>query len=86
MFEETGYRAKYWKHLLSYVNSATYNCGTEHIYVAKLKKTHQQKLSNELESIKWITVKNLKKMLKNQIFLPAGLIAAAMYYIQFKNK
>ena len=86
LFEETGYKGKYWKHLLSYVNSATYNCGKEYIYVAKLKTTHQKKLSNELESIKWITIKNLKKLLINQTFLPAGLLAAALYYIQLKNK
>lgn len=86
LLEETGYTGKNWRHLLSYVNSATYNCGKEYIYVATLKKIHQGKISDELEAIKWITIENLKKMLINKTFLPAGLLAAALYYIKFRGK
>lgn len=86
LLEETGYTGKNWRHLLSYVNSATYNCGKEYIYVATLDKIYEGKISKELEAIKWITIENLKKLLINNTFLPAGLLAASLYYIKFRGK
>ena len=63
LFEETGYTGKLWKHLFSYINSGTYNCGYEHIYMAKLKDKESSNLKKpEYTKMYWVSKKRLEKI------------------------
>jgi ADP-ribose pyrophosphatase len=87
LFEETGCTGKNWKLILTYKNSATYDCGTEYIYIAKLKQINKsKKISDEVQSFDWITIKKLNTLIYGKNYLPAGLIAAVLFYIDFKSK
>jgi len=82
LFEETGYVAKSWKKLFSYINSGTYNCGKEFIFTARVKNDTKKKIKNrEGNKIYWISKKNLKKKFMTNSLLPAGLIASTLYYL-----
>ena len=86
LFEETGYTGKLWKHLFSYINSGTYNCGYEHIYMAKLKDKESSNLKKpEYTKMYWVSKKRLEKIFNSKKKLPAGLIAATFYYLYKLN-
>lgn len=86
LFEETGYLGKSWKHLFSYINSGTYDCGSEYIFIAKLKDNQKLKLNlNERKNLSWVSKKKLKKIFIKKRKLPAGLIAATLYYLNYVN-
>tara|TARA_Y200000002_G_scaffold374301_1_gene374816 strand:- start:809 stop:1315 length:507 start_codon:yes stop_codon:yes gene_type:complete len=86
LYEETGYKGKMWRHLFSYINSGTYNCGYEHIFIAKLnnnKNCYQNK--PEHTKVYWVSKKKLEKIFTNKENLPAGLIASTFYYLYRLN-
>tara|TARA_B100001250_G_scaffold402934_1_gene416725 strand:- start:370 stop:879 length:510 start_codon:yes stop_codon:yes gene_type:complete len=87
LYEETGYKGKKWIKLLSYINSGSYGCGYEHIYIAKLnlnnKKKNKLKKKNQYE--KWVNKKELENIFCNKTNFPAGLIATVFYYLNYKN-
>lgn len=87
LIEETGYKGKNWKKLLSYINSGTYNCGYEHIYVAKIISTNKKKIISEIrkQNQKWVSKTKLKDIFYNTKNYPAGLIATVFYYLSYKN-
>ena len=85
LLEETGYQASNWTHILSYVRNGTYNCGYDHIFLAKAKTKITKKIDHEINKIEWISVSNLKKMIKNKNYIPAGLLASFWYYVALKR-
>ena len=84
LFEETGLKAKSWSLLFKYINSGSYNCGYEYIFTAEIENNlNMIKLSNEIESYEWITIKNLLNKIQTKKFMPAGIIASVLYYKLF---
>ena len=83
--EECGYVGKNWKLLFSYTRNGSYGCGKEFIYTAKLKgKIKKFNKSEEIDSLKWVTKKELLNLIlkkKNT----AGIISAVFYYL-YKNQ
>ena len=87
LLEETNYTGKKWKLLFSFINSGTYNCGYGNIFVAKLNKSLIKiNKSSEIENMQWISLSKLKKLLSSKNTLPAGLIAAGLYYLNYKKQ
>ena len=87
LYEETGYRGKKWRKLISYINSGSYGCGYEHIYITKLILNNKKKikLKKENQYEKWVNKKELKNIFFNKKNFPSGLIATVFYYLNYKN-
>lgn len=82
LLEEFNIKGKNWKLLFSYVNSATYNCGFEYIFTADLNSDLKfLKKSYEIENFKWVTKKELKKIITSQKNLPCGFVASILFYL-----
>lgn len=82
LFEELNLKGKNWKLLFSYVNSTTYNCGYEYVFTADLNSDLKfLDKSNEIENFKWVTKRELKKIVTSQSNLSSGFIASTLFYL-----
>ena len=85
--EETGITCTNWKKTLTYVKDTTYFCGKDYLFYAKYDDTNNQneiKKSNEIESLKWVSVKKFNKVLKNSNN-SAGFLACGYHFLKEKK-
>ena len=58
LFEETGIKAKFWKKVLSYINSGSYDCGKEYIFTANAIEDRNFKNKSNNKNIIWVSKKS----------------------------
>lgn len=85
LYEETGIIAKKWKFFHKFLRHCSYNCGVDHVYIADFfdKKSI---LLNEIEELKWFSIKKVKKMIADNLFINSGVGFSLSKYILAQNK
>lgn len=81
LLEETGYIARNWKRLFKYTRHGTYHCGQDYIYTAKIDSNLPKKRNNENIKKKWLNKKDILRLLINNKFETAGIIASISFYL-----
>ena len=84
LYEETGYQAKNWKLLISYVRHGSYHCGKDYIYTAQCKKNMKKKNIEKIEK-KWVNMSKIHNLINKKRFKTVGIIASILYYVYINN-
>ena len=79
LLEETGFVAKKWKLLFKYKRHGTYDCGSDHVFIASNFK--QVKSKDKIEKSKkiWMDKKKINLFLNKKKFETGGILATILF-------
>ena len=85
LLEETGFIANGWKPLFKYTRHGTYYCGQDYVYTAKINTNSFNSKKSENIKKKWLSKKAILRLLIENKFETAGIIASISFYF-IKNR